>query len=81
MRAYSKDLRLKVLAAVDRGMPRKEVTRVFGVSSPSIERWLSSGEGRAEEWIPNPYPRSSGQERGAARGVVIPTQLKNNPDL
>jgi transposase len=40
MKPYSKDLRLKVLAAVDRGMPRKEVARVFGVSEPTIRRYL-----------------------------------------
>jgi transposase-like protein len=41
MRAYSKDLRVKVLEAVDRrGMPRSEVARTFGISLPSIKRWL-----------------------------------------
>jgi transposase len=40
MRAYSEDLRVKVLDAVDRGMPRAEVARVFGISLPSIKRWL-----------------------------------------
>jgi transposase len=34
MKAYSKDLSLKVLDAVDRGMPRKEVARIFGISLP-----------------------------------------------
>ncbi len=38
MKAYSKDLRLKVLDAVDRGMLREEVVRIFGVSLPSIKR-------------------------------------------
>jgi hypothetical protein len=38
MRAYSEDLRLKVLDAVDRGMPHEEVARVFGISLPSIKR-------------------------------------------
>ena len=32
MGAYSKDLRLKVLAVVDRGVPRTEMVGVFGVS-------------------------------------------------
>jgi transposase len=41
MKPYSKDLRLRVLAAVDRGMPRPEVAEVFGVSIPSIKRWLN----------------------------------------
>jgi transposase len=40
MKAYSKDLRLKALDAVDRGTPPKEVARFFGISLPSIKRWL-----------------------------------------
>ena len=40
MKPYSKDLRLRVLAAVDRGMARKEVSRIFGVSEPTIRRYL-----------------------------------------
>jgi len=41
MNAYSKDLRLKVLSAVDRGIPRKEVQDLFGVSRSTIKRWLN----------------------------------------
>ena len=41
MRGYSLDLRLKVLAAVDHGIPRKEVVSTFGVSMPTLERYLS----------------------------------------
>jgi transposase len=44
MKAYSKNLRLKVLEAVDRGMDRREVARIFGVSLPSIKRWLKMRE-------------------------------------
>jgi transposase len=41
MNAYSLDLRLKVLDAVDRGIPRKEeVVGTFGVSMPTLERHL-----------------------------------------
>jgi transposase len=40
MNAYSKDLRLRVLSALDRGMPRKEVVRTFGVSIATIGRYL-----------------------------------------
>jgi transposase len=40
MKPYSKDLRLRILAAVDRGMSRKEVARTFGVSEPTIRRYL-----------------------------------------
>ena len=40
MNAYSKDLRLKVLSAIDRGIPRKEIADLFGVSRSTIKRWL-----------------------------------------
>lgn len=40
MKPYSKDLRIRVLAAVDRGVPREEVARTFSVSAPTIKRWL-----------------------------------------
>lgn len=37
--SYSTDLRQRVLAAVDRGMPRADVVATFQVSSGSIKRW------------------------------------------
>jgi transposase len=40
MKPYSKDLRLRVLSAVDAGMPREEVAKTFSVSMPTIKRWL-----------------------------------------
>ena len=38
MKPYSKNLRLRVLAAVDRETPREEIVRVFDVSAPTIRR-------------------------------------------
>ena len=38
MNAYSLDLRLKVLDAIDRGIPRTEVVKTFGVSMPTLQR-------------------------------------------
>ena len=40
MNAYSKDLRLRVLDAVERGLPREEVCELFGVSHSTIKRWV-----------------------------------------
>ncbi len=40
MGSYSKDLRLKVLAATDRGTPRREVVDTFGISLATLKRWL-----------------------------------------
>src|SRR5215210_5917404 len=40
MKPYSKDLRLRVLSAVDAGTPREQVAKTFSVSVPTIKRWL-----------------------------------------
>ena len=40
MQAYSKDLRIRVIDAVDRGVPRAEVAEQFMVSLRTIKRWL-----------------------------------------
>ena len=53
MGAYSKDLRLKVLDAVDRGVPRKEVVGVFGVSLATLKRWLKRRK-EGEDLAPKP---------------------------
>ena len=55
MGAYSKDLRLKVLAAVDRGVPRTEVVGLFGVSLATFKRWLKRRE-EGEDLAPRPSP-------------------------
>lgn len=39
MKAYSLDLRERVLSALDRGMPRSEVVSTFQVSLASLKRW------------------------------------------
>ena len=39
MKAYSVDLRQRVLNALERGTARKEVVKIFAVSEGSIKRW------------------------------------------
>lgn len=41
MRAYSTDLRERVLAALDRGMARSEVVTTFGISLATLKRWAA----------------------------------------
>jgi transposase len=79
VKPYSKDLRLKVLEAVDRGMPRKEVARVFRISMPSIKRWLKR---RRESGHVKPFPiPGPPAKKGAALEGWLPSQLENEPDL
>ena len=40
MRAYSPDLRHKILAAVDAGMSKAQVARTFGVGEETIRRYV-----------------------------------------
>src|SRR5438128_7530562 len=40
MKAYSQDVRERVLRAVDQGIPRSEMVRVLGVSLATIGRYL-----------------------------------------
>src|SRR2546423_14500570 len=39
MKAYSRDLRIRALDALDLGTPRPEVIRLFGVSTATLTRW------------------------------------------
>jgi transposase len=41
MKPYSVDLRERVLAALDRGMPRTKAVATFQVSRSTIKRWLA----------------------------------------
>jgi transposase len=79
MNAYSKDLRLKVLCAIDRGIPRKEVSDLFGVSRSTIKRWLKrrrlTGDVETMKIPGRPTVK------GRALREWLPSQLKVNPDL
>ena len=79
MRAYSKDLRLKALDAIDRGMPREEVARIFGISVPSIKRWLRRRR-ESGDVEPSPIPGPPAGKGALVEGW-LPGQLEDNPDL
>ncbi|MBA2714831.1 MAG: helix-turn-helix domain-containing protein [Rubrobacteraceae bacterium] len=42
MKAHSKDLRRKIVEAVERGKPRAEAARTFGVGLSSVKRWVAT---------------------------------------
>jgi transposase len=79
MNAYSKDLRLKVLAAIDRGIPSKEVAELFGVSLSTIKRWLKRRRLTGEVNIHKIPGRPS--VKGKALREWLPRHLEANPDL
>jgi len=79
MNAYSKDLRLKTLAAIDRGIPRKEVAELFGVSLSTIKRWLKRR--RQTGGVETMKIPGRPSVKGEALREWLPSQLKSNPDL
>jgi transposase len=79
MNAYSEDLRLKVLAAIDRGIPRREVADLFGISLSTIKRWLKRRQRTGDVRIYQIPGRPS--VKGAALREWLAKHLQKNPDL
>jgi transposase len=79
MKPYSKDLRLRVLSAVDAGTPREEVAKTFSVSMPTIKRWLKRRR-QTGEVEPEPIPGRPAR-KGAMLNEWLPEHLESNEDL
>jgi len=69
MNAYSKDLRLKVLDALGRGVPRREVSELLGISLSTISRYVKL-KASGKEIAPKP---SSGRK---AKILANPTHKR-----
>jgi transposase len=79
MKPYSKDLRLRVLSAVDAGRPREEVAKTFSVSVPTIKRWLKRRR-ETGDVEPKPIPGRP-PRKGTLLKEWLPKQLEANADL
>jgi transposase len=78
MKAYSEDLRLHVLAALDGGMSRAQAARTFQVSGLSIDRWRAQRSA-----LGHVHPkRSTGRPRRIAKSAEmrLRAQLSASPD-
>lgn len=68
MGIYSKDLRTRAVEAVERGIPRREVVRIFSISLTTLKRWLRKK--RAGEDL------SPGTSTGRKRRILSTTEEK-----
>ena len=41
MKAYSEDLRRKIVDAIERGMPKSQAARTFGVGISTVKRYAT----------------------------------------
>ena len=55
MKAYSKDLRQKIVDAIKRGMPKAEAARTFGVGISTVKRYATKAQ-RGEPLEPGKAP-------------------------
>jgi transposase len=55
MRAYSEDLRRKIVDAIGRGMPKAEAARTFGVGISTVKRYATKAR-RGEPLEPAKAP-------------------------
>src|SRR5919199_3215937 len=79
MKPYSKDLRLRVLAAIDAGRPRKEIAQTFSVSMPTIKRWLKRRR-ETGDVQPRAIPGRPARKGTLLKGW-LPKHLEANDDL
>ena len=79
MKGYPLELRLKVLAAVDRGIPRKEVVRAFGIAMPTLERYVRLRKPTGEIRPPH-HPGRRPFVATTEERVALVRQLAENDD-
>jgi transposase len=79
MKAYSVDLRAKVLRAVDQGSARKEIVKLLGVSPATIKRYLKQRR-ETGDVTPKPRPGRPPRKLGPLQAELV-AQLQAHDDV
>jgi transposase len=79
MKAYSQDLREKVLRAVDQGFPREEIVKLLGVSRATIKRYLKQRR-ETGTVAPKVIPGRPPKKLGPLQAELV-AQLQAHDDL
>ena len=77
MRAYSEDLRKKIVTAIERGMPKAQAARLFDVSLSSVKRYAGSAR-RGEPLTPKTSPGRPHKVGEEAR-VLLEKDVEERP--
>jgi len=78
MKAYSQDLRQRVLRAIDAGQSQSEVAEMFAVSRASIKRYLKQPR-ETGHVLPKAIPGRPAK-KGAVLQAHLRAQLEAHPD-
>ena len=78
MRAYSQDLRERVLRAVDEGKPRGQIIELFHISRATIKRYLKQRR-ETGTVLPRPIPGRTPKKGAVLRAHVVEL-LQERPD-
>jgi transposase len=69
MKAYSEDLRRKIVDAIGRGMPEAEAARTFGIGISTVERYATKAR-RGEPLKPGKAPGKRPKMDGRVRKLL-----------
>src|SRR2546430_16385869 len=78
MRAYSVDLRERVVGAVEQGVPQAVAARTFSVGRATVERWVRRRRERGS-LAPSPVPGAAPLV-GPADAAALRAQVAATPD-
>src|ERR671916_2133372 len=78
MRAYAVDLRQRVVAATERGMPRPQVVTTFGVSLATVKRWLR--QHRTTQALTAQSPPGRARAIAPEQAAALAAQVAAHPD-
>jgi transposase len=78
MRAYSVDLRERVVGAVEQGVPQAVAARTFSVGRATVERWVQRRRERGS-LAPSPVPGAA-PAIGPAEAPALRAQVAATPD-
>jgi transposase len=78
MNAYSEDLRKKIVEAVERGMPKIEAARTFGVGISSVKRYAATAR-QGRSLVPKKRPGGSKPKLDEGARRLLEADLRERP--
>ena len=77
MKAYSEDLRRKIVSAIERGMPKAQAARTFGVGISTVKRYAIKAR-RGESLQPGKAPGKP-PKMGRPVSTLLEEDLRERP--